>query len=403
MIRRSILVLSLFSGLAEGLLAQGDFAKGSFGYDKAFLEKHYPDMITLRSKDGKAMVMISPQHQGRVMTSTADGLKGASFGWLNYALLETGRFLTHITPVGGEERFWLGPEGGQFSLYFKKGDPFDYEHWQVPSEIDSKPFGVINTSADKAEFQQHIDLVNYSGTNLRMLVKRTITLMPTDEAFKTLGVKDWKSTRIVSFSSENEVTNTGSESWGERSGMPSIWILSMLNPGPHCTIFIPFKKEGDGKFLTDDYFGKVPPERLKITEGSIMFRADGKYRSKIGLAPFAAMALAGSYDSDTKVLTIVRFSQPGTGKYVNSQWKIQEDPFSGDIINSYNDGPLADGSQMGPFYELESSSPAANLAPGQKLVHRHMTTHIVATEKELDRITRSVFNLPLGKIKNAFK
>ena len=26
---------------------------------------------------------------------------------------------------GGEDRFWLGPEGGQFALYFKAGDPFD--------------------------------------------------------------------------------------------------------------------------------------------------------------------------------------------------------------------------------------------------------------------------------------
>ena len=33
---------------------------------------------------------------------------------------------------GGEDRFWLGPEGGQFALYFKPGDPFDLDHWQVP-------------------------------------------------------------------------------------------------------------------------------------------------------------------------------------------------------------------------------------------------------------------------------
>ena len=28
---------------------------------------------------------------------------------------------------GGEDRFWLGPEGGQFSIFFKKDDPFDLE------------------------------------------------------------------------------------------------------------------------------------------------------------------------------------------------------------------------------------------------------------------------------------
>ena len=48
--------------------------------------------------------------------------------------------------------------------------------------------------------------------------------------------------------------------------------------------------------------------------------------------------------------------------YVNSQWGDQDDPFDGDVINSYNDGPTEDGTIMGPFYEIEASSPAAALA-----------------------------------------
>ena len=48
--------------------------------------------------------------------------------------------------------------------------------------------------------------------------------------------------------------------------------------------------------------------------------------------------------------------------YVNGQWGPQEDPFAGDVINSYNDGPVEDGSIMGPFYEIETSSPGG-LAP----------------------------------------
>ena len=40
----------------------------------------------------------------------------------------------------GEDRFWLGPEGGQFALFFKKGDPFDLDHWQTPAMMDTEPF-----------------------------------------------------------------------------------------------------------------------------------------------------------------------------------------------------------------------------------------------------------------------
>ncbi len=49
--------------------------------------------------------------------------------------------------------------------------------------------------------------------------------------------------------------------------------------------------------------------------------------------------------------------------------------FSGDAVNSYNDGPI-DGKQMGKFYEIESSSPAAALAPGTSMQHIHRTIHL---------------------------
>jgi len=80
---------------------------------------------------------------------------------------------------------------------------------------------------------------------------------------------------------------------------------------------------------------------------------------------------------------------------VNSQWKIQEHPYGGDAANSYNDGPPAPGEKpMGPFYELESSSPAAALAPGQTLEHVHRTIHLKGDEKDLDAVAR-VVDLPL--------
>ena len=45
-------------------------------------------------------------------------------------------------------------------------------------------------------------------------------------------------------------------------------------------------------------------------------------------------------------------------------WEMQREPFKGDVINSYNDGPPAPGKPpLGPFYELETSSPALSLRP----------------------------------------
>jgi hypothetical protein len=401
---KTILFFIIGMSITAGASAQANPAKGTFGYDQAFLKKLYPDMITLRSKDGRGMVLVSPQHQGRIMTSTADGLEGISFGWLNYPLLESKKVLPHMTPVGGEERFWLGPEGGQFALYFKKGDPFDFDHWQVPSALDSKPFRLVASTDSSAAFEQQIDLVNYAGTPMHIRVQRKITMLDDAHIHDRMSFPRGASIRVVGFQTDNTITNTGDKAWDEQTGMPSIWLLSMLNPGPHTTVFIPFYDDSSGKkVITDDYFGKVPADRLKRVGNYVFFKADGKFRSKLGIAGNAGLSFAASYDADRKVLTLVKYEMTVDSKqFVNSLWKLQDDPYSGDVINSYNDGPLADGTQMGPFYEIETSSPAARLAPGQSMPHTQRIFHMMGEEKDIDLMTRYYFNLSLDEIKKTF-
>src|SRR5262249_25947616 len=111
--------------------------KGTYVYDFVFLKKNTPGLVELVSDSGNGKVLISGHYQGRVMTSTAAGDSGNSFGWINYDLIASGQIKPHINPVGGEERIWLGPEGGQNSIYFRKGDTFDLAHWWVPGFIDT--------------------------------------------------------------------------------------------------------------------------------------------------------------------------------------------------------------------------------------------------------------------------
>ncbi|NOY79301.1 MAG: hypothetical protein GXO76_15720, partial [Calditrichaeota bacterium] len=155
---------------------------------------------------------------------------------------------------------------------------------------------------------------------------------------------------------------------------------------------------------TTDYFGKITPDRLKIQNGVIFFKADGRKRCKLGVPPQRAKSVAGSYDAENHILTLIQFNKPkGPQKYINQLWKIQKHPFQGDVINSYNDGPLEDGSQIGPFYELETSSPAAFLSPGESIVHIHRTFHFVGDESQLDQISQAVLGVTIQQIKKAFK
>jgi hypothetical protein len=180
----------------------------------------------------------------------------------------------------------------------------------------------------------------------------------------------------------------------------------MYNAGPKTTVAIPFKTGSEaalGPIVNDAYFGKVPADRLKVKAGTIFFKADANFRSKIGVGPKRAKPVMGSYDADNRVLTLVQYTLPGnTTQYVNSMWEIQSNPFGGDVVNSYNDGPPPGGGpQLGRFYELESSSPALALRPGQSATHVHRTFHLHGDPAALDAIARKVLGVGIREIAGA--
>jgi hypothetical protein len=228
------------------------------------------------------------------MTSTVDRENGSSFGWINRPVIEAGRLSEedrqgkleeHIYIFGDEERFWLGPEGGQFALFFKPGDDTE------------------------------------------------------------LGPK-----------------------------------------------------------VNDTYFGKVPPEYISVKDDVLFFKGDGTRRGKIGISPQRSKGVAGSFDAGGNVLNIVTYNvQPAPHGFVNSMWEHQSQPYQGDVINSYNDGSPAPGEPpLGPFYELETSSPAAALQPGETMQHVQQTLHILGTRELLDAISQRILGVGLEQIQSAW-
>jgi len=257
------------------------YEKGSYGYDAVFLKKHAGN--TLELENGDAKILLSAAYQGRVFTSTAAGDTGTSFGWINYKLLEDSVKKTQFNPVGGEERFWLGREGGQYSIYFKKNDPFDFAHWQVPALIDTVAYKVDQSDKTSATISIASSITDYTGTTFDIAITRSIHLLD-----------------------KNAI-----------SEKPTILI----------------------------------PEIHK------------------------------------------------DGMYVNSKWELQKQPFSGDVIKSYNDGALQDGSQMGPFYEIESSSPAKELKPGEIQEYHQTTIHLQGAYSSLKTLVQQLIHVDLEDVK----
>lgn len=372
---------------------------GTFAYDDSFLSRYTQNLVVLKDPSGTARVLVSPEYQGRVMTSSAMGDSGTSFGWLNYALLESEEKKKQFNPVGGEERFWLGPEGGQYALYFRPGDPFDINHWQVPPLIDTDTFTIAEKEEQRVLFVKDASVINYAGTELSMHIEREIILVPQPLLEQQLGVALPGTVHAVAYQSRNRLTNTGGSDWNKKTGLPSIWLLSMMTPSEETTVIIPFHPSVDArKGITDDYFGAISPERLRISDSVLYFTCDGKMRGKLGIAPEVARGLAGSFDFRRNILTLIFFPVSPGSPYVNSKWEIQQEPYGGDVVNAYNDGPLADGTQLGPFYELESSSPALALSAGSSYTYVQTVCHLEGSYEALRQIALQVLGVDLNNV-----
>jgi hypothetical protein len=377
------------------------FNKGSFGYDLQFLQAR-DSVIVLKNRSGEGLVVVSAKYQGKVFTSTASGSEGTSFGWLNYKAFDAPKD-PHMNAYGGENRLWLGPEGGKYSIYFKPGAKMEFANWVTPAAIDTEAWTVVSKDSNKVVLQKKASLVNYAGTPLQTSIRREVQVLENDAIEKALGIQMDPIVKAVGFRTANALTNAGTNAWTKETGAPCIWILDMFNVSDATNIVIPYNTRAEGKVATTGYFGEIPPERIQYKNGVLLFKADGKMRGKLGLAPERAKTVAGSYDATKQVLTITTFDVDPAGTYLNQEWTTEKDPLKGDAVNAYNDGPLEDGSQMGPFYEIESVSPAAFLKSGETLDHRHDVFHFTGDRNALNRISQKVLGITLDEVQNTFK
>jgi hypothetical protein len=380
---------------------------GNFSQDLEFLSSR-TSVVVLEARDNpNAKAIVAPEYQGRVMTTTADAPDGRSYGWINRSFIAAGKPDPHFNNYGGEERFWLGPEGGQFGLFFRQGDTFDFENWYTPAPLNDGTMSVFRKDRNMVAMRANMTVVNYVGSVFDLRVEREISMLTRNRIEEIFDIDIPFDIRTVAFESRNEITNVGREQWMDEGGLISIWLLGQFPASANTFVIIPYEPGPEreyGPIVSDDYFAPVPEDRLQIMEQYLVFKADGRYRSKIGLGPYRCLDVLGSIDFDTKVLTIVQFDFGDSPDFVNSLWEFQENPLAGDVINAYNDGPVDQNTpSLGGFYELETSSPAARLAPGGKLKHVQRTFHFEGEIDLLTKISERILDAPLQEVRNALR
>ncbi len=407
-----LLVAAVIAATA-GASVEGGKRKGdpmTYREVRDFLVRH-TKVVELSDGQG-ALVAICPEWQGRVMTSTCGGEDGPSFGFVNRAFIEWGKLDPRFNNYGGEDRMWLSPEGGQFSLWFKPGAEQTLENWYTPPALNEGPFRIVSGPSDPYyRLVTAMQFENASATKFHLDVTRDVRLLNRNDLGELFGQAAAEmitagGVNRVGYETINTITNRGAAMRKEQ-GLVSIWMLGMLNASPETVVIVPYRPGDErelGPPVKSDYFGQVPPERLKVLPEAILLSADGKFRAKIGTSQKRARNVLGSIDYQAGVLTLVHFTMPDDPSqcdYMNNMWELpQAEPYVGDVANSYNDGPPEPGKEgLGAFYEIESLSPAVALEPGGSLTHHHRTVHVQAEPQALAKLAREVLGVDLQTVR----
>ena len=384
---------------------ENQFETGTFGFDLNYLLEKDKDLIVLKSADEKAQIILSAKYQGKVFTSTANGLEGRSHGFVNYKFFDADKVDEHMNGFGGEDRFWLGPEGGNYSVFFEPGKEQVYDNWHTPKGVDIEEWEIKRIAVNEVVFAKEMEQKNYQGSLLNIGIERKITMLSLNEIGDNLKIHIPEGVEEVAYKTTNRIINKNDFEWTPKTGTVCIWIINMFNPSEASVTVVPYQTGDDkelGKVVTSDYFGEISADRLVDESGVLYFKNDGKLRSKIGVNGKRTKSIVGNYDPLAKRLTVVTFDVDKNGTYLNQEWNPEKNPLVGDVFNAYNDGPLEDGSILGPFFELESSSPAAFLKPGESMLHSHSVYHFTGEQANLSPIAEKLLGVTLENVTNIF-
>ena len=95
-----------------------------------------------------------------------------------------------MNAYGGENRLWLGPEGGKFSLFFKPGTKMVFDNWKTPAPFDKEDWTVDAMDSHSVTMDKRMDLLNYAGTQLKLKVDRTISILSREQIFRLAGISE---------------------------------------------------------------------------------------------------------------------------------------------------------------------------------------------------------------------
>ena len=231
--------------------------ENSFEEDLKFLRGHFETLV-LDNAEG-ARVAVVPALQARTMISAADGDAGRNHGFIKYDAFGRDELDPQINLYGGEDRIWISPEGGQFSVFFDPDVEMTFANWRTPPFLDTIPWDVTDKDDQSITMEQSAALKNMSGYTFDICLTRKVVLLNKASVAGHLDA-ELGSLKVVGHESHNQLTNTGSAKWQQETGLIGLWSLCMSKPSEAASLIIPFRK-GDisalGQIVEAGYFGEL--------------------------------------------------------------------------------------------------------------------------------------------------
>jgi hypothetical protein len=322
-------------------------------------------------------LVICPDWNGNVMTSTCDGIDGSSFGLINVKAIDADKINVNKTDwfynsYGGEDQFLFLPGDGTFV-------------------IDSLPQPSV------LRMRRSVRLNADHGNHAELDIIRTVRLLEHHEIHFVFGNAaaislDQMDVSFVGFVTVNSIVNSAirSPSW---SHPVSIQIQGMFNTGQSTVAIIPFQPVNENELepevpIDTDFFGSSPHGRLRFLPSAVLLRADGKYRCQVTVSRKRVKPVLGAIDFREGTLTLVAFDL--------------ELPYSDETdqtVRAYNHGPSFPGEkEFAPFYEFNIFSLIHELSHGETQTLHQYTLHINADNRTLTYLVQEVLGLEYEQV-----
>ena len=381
-----------------------------------------------------ARVAVCPEWNGRVMTSTGDGLDGSSYGFIHVAELDALQSSRGL--LGGEDQIILSPEGGPFGLYRKTGvekSETQFSETRLPRRL---PHGFQEESftvdmvppATQIRMCRSVQMTNVANTMFNFDIVRTVRLLSGDSIGRIFDDSvslslEQMDVSFVGFETINTLYNHGAP-LSRKTGLVSIGIRSMFNSSQDMAMIIPFRSGDDtelGPTICSDFFGASPHGRLRMLPRAALLRADSKSRCQVGVSRSRVVPVLGAVDFRTGFLTLIAFNMPDCPweyDYISNAYcettdasshdfvsirkypqKEEDAPYSGEVVRAYNHGFTVPGQvPTARFYEFDVFSPAKALNRGESLTHHQYTLHINADNETLSFIAKTVLGVDYSHV-----